>query len=90
MDMPKKVNYRLPAQMAELVDALVSGTSLCKEMGVRVPLWALHPALEGGVFAFIMARTGSGRPRYQPEGGFAIFLLKAHLPVLHIRMAILP
>ena len=26
--------------MAELVDALVSGTSLRKVMGVRVPLWA--------------------------------------------------
>ena len=30
------------AQMAELVDALVSGTSLRKVMGVRVPLWALY------------------------------------------------
>ena len=28
--------------MAELVDALVSGTSLRKVMGVRVPLWALY------------------------------------------------
>ena len=31
--------------MAELVDALVSGTSLRKVMGVRVPLWALFPVV---------------------------------------------
>ncbi len=38
------------AQMAELVDALVSGTSLRKVMGVRVPLWALNSAFSGFFF----------------------------------------
>ena len=64
--------------MAELVDALVSGTSLRKVMGVRVPLWALHPALKGGVFAYIMARedmsplSAGGELWYFPaKGAFA-------------------
>jgi hypothetical protein len=30
------------AQMAELVDALASGASVRKDVGVQIPLWA-HP-----------------------------------------------
>ncbi len=34
------VKNRYQAQMAELVDALVSGTSVCKYVQVRVLFWA--------------------------------------------------
>ena len=31
---------KAPAQVAELVDALASGASVRKDVGVRVPSWA--------------------------------------------------
>jgi hypothetical protein len=36
------------AQMAELVDALVSGTSVGYDVQVRVLFWALHHTCAGG------------------------------------------
>ena len=36
------------AQMAELVDALVSGTSVCKYVQVRVLFWAQSGHFQGG------------------------------------------